>query len=221
MGMKKREFSGPHQGMPVRYGGSPVERAKGGMIMMHGRGAGAHDMLKLAEAFDEPQFFYAAPEAREQSWYPYHFADPVSDNEPGFSSGLVVIDDMLKGLSALALPPEQIILFGFSQGACLVLEYAARNPRRYGGLVGLSGCLFGPDANPYPYEGSLEGTPVILGCSEGDPHFPAPRVTAAAETLKSLGAEVTTRLYPEPGHGVNEDEIRRVKEMIQAIEGKA
>jgi predicted esterase len=218
--MKKREFTGPHQGMPVRYGGSPVERAKGGMIMLHGRGAGAHDMLKLAEAFDEPQFFYAAPEAREQSWYPYDFADPVSDNEPGITSGLVVIDDMLKGLSALALPPEQIILFGFSQGACLVLEYAARNPRRYGGVVALSGCLLGPGDEPHDFEGSLEDTPVFLGSGEGDPHFPAQRVTAAADALTSLGAEMTMRLYPEPGHAVNDDEIRRIKGMIQAVEAR-
>jgi phospholipase/carboxylesterase len=206
--------------MPVRYGGAPVERAKGGMIMLHGRGADAHDMLKLAEAFDEPQFFYAAPEAREQSWYPHAFSDPVSDNEPAFTSALTVIDDMLKGLSALALPPEQIILLGFSQGACMVLEYAARNPRRYGGLAGLSGCLFGPDDEPTTYEGSLQGTPVFLGCSEGDPVFPAQRVGAAAEALTALGGEVTTRLYPEPGHSVNDDEISRIKVMIETIEGK-
>jgi predicted esterase len=218
--MKKREFSGPHQGMPIRFGGAPVERARGGMIMLHGRGADAHDMISLAASIDEPQFLYAAPEARGQSWYPHEFSDPVSDNEPDLTSGLLVIDDILKDLSAGALPPEQIILLGFSQGACLVLEYASRNPRRYGGIVALSGCLFGPADRAVDYEGSLEGTPVFLGCSEGDPHFPAGRVTAAAEVLGGMQAEVTTRLYPEPGHGVNEDEIRHIRRLISAIQEK-
>lgn len=215
---KKKEFSGPHQGMPVRYGGAPVERAKGGMIMLHGRGGSAHELLKLAETFDEPQFFYAVPEARDQSWYPHDFVSPTSDNEPNLTSALLVLDDMLKGLAALALPPEQIILFGFSQGACLVLEYAARNPRRYGGVVGLSGGLFGPDDTERTYGGTLEGTPVFLGCGADDPHCPTVRVTATAEALGSLGGEVTTRIYPDLGHGIDDDELRAVKRMIEMVE---
>jgi predicted esterase len=218
--MKKREFSGPHQGMPVRYTGSPVERARGAMIMLHGRGAEAHDMIELATTIDEPKFLYAVPQARGQSWYPHSFIDPVSDNEPDLTSALLVIDDVLKNLSAGALPPEQVILLGFSQGACLVLEYAARNPRRYGGVIALSGCLFGPPDAPQEYEGSLKGTPVFLGCSEGDPQFPVERVTAAAEVMGGLDAEVTTRLYPEPGHGVNEDEIRHIRRLVELVQQK-
>lgn len=218
--MKKKEFSGPHQGMPVRYAGSPVERARGAMIMMHGRGAGAHDMIALATRIDEPQFLYAAPEARGQSWYPHTFSDPPADNEPDLTSALLVIDDLIKDLSADALPPEQVVLLGFSQGACLVLEYAARNPRRYGGVVALSGCLFGPADTPREFEGTLRGTPVFLGCNEGDPHFPAERVTAAAEAFGNLQAEVTTRLYPEPGHSVNEDELRHIRWIVEAAQTK-
>jgi predicted esterase len=218
---KKKEFSGPHQGMPVRYGGATVERAKGGVIMLHGRGAGPHDMLKLAESIDEPQFFYAAPAARENSWYPHNFSDPLSDNEPSLTSALKVVDDMLKGLAALALPPEQIILLGFSQGACVVLEYAARNPRRYGGVVALTGCLFGPPDTPREAEGSLAGTPVFLGCGDDDPHFPVDCIKDAADVLGGLGAEVTTRVYPGLGHAVNDDEIQAIKRMTEMVEGEA
>jgi predicted esterase len=214
----RHEFTGPHQGMPIFYGGSPIERARGGMILLHGRGAGAHDILSLAEDFDEPQFLYAAPDAREQSWYPHSFTDPVTDNEPEFSSGLAVIDDLVKSLSAQALPPEQLILLGFSQGACLVLEYAVRNPRRYGGIVALSGCLFGPPDEPREFAGSLKGTPAFIGCGEGDEIFTPDCVTRAAEALGGLGAEVATRLYPDLGHSVNEDEIRAVKRLVEMVE---
>jgi len=211
------EFKGPHQNQPVLYGGSPVERAKGAMIMLHGRGAGAHEILSLAEQIGEPQFLYAAPQARESEWYPGGMLDPVSDNEPGLTSALVVIDDLLKGLAALAMPPEQVILFGFSQGACMVLEYAVRNPRRYGAVVGLSGGLIGPPGTPRDYEGSLRGTPVFLGCGEDDRDVPVDRVRETAEALGSLSAEVTTRLYPGLGHAVGDDEIRVVQRLVAAV----
>jgi predicted esterase len=125
---------------------------------------------------------------------------------------------MLKGLAALAMPPEQVILLGFSQGASLVLEYAARNPRRYGAVVGLSGGLVGPEDVPRDYDGSLRGTPVFIACGEDDPHLPHRRVEETAEALGSLGAEVTTRVYPDLGHAINDDEIRAVKKLIERIE---
>jgi glyoxalase family protein len=212
------QFRGPHQGLPVLFSGAPVERAKGGMILMHGRGADAHDILSLAAELDEPQFFYAAPEARDHNWYPHSFVDPISDNEPEFTSALKVIDDLVKDLAAQALPPEQLILLGFSQGACLVLEYATRNPRRYGGIVALAGCLFGPPDMERELEGSLQGTPALLGCGDSDPHFPAGRVEGTAEVLGSLGAEVTTRIYPGLGHEVNEDEIKAIKHIVELVE---
>lgn len=216
-----RKFSGPHQGMPVLYGGATVERAKGAMIMLHGRGADARDMLALAEQIDAPQFLYAAPNARDNSWYPNSYIDPINDNEPDFSSALLVVDDMVKDLAAQALPPEQLILFGFSQGACLVLEYAARNPRRYGAIVALGGCLFGAPGEEREFEGSLQGTPLLLACGEQDEHFPADGVTATAEAMGGIGAEVTTRIYPDLGHGVNDDEIRSIRRLIEAIESSA
>jgi predicted esterase len=175
----------------------------------------------LATELDKPQLLYAAPEARGHNWYPHSYADPISDNEPEFSSALKVIDDLVKDLAAQALPPEQLILLGFSQGACLVLEYATRNPRRYGGVVALAGCLFGPLDLERELEGSLQGTPTFLGCGASDPHFPVDRVEAAAEVLGSLGAEVTTRIYPDLGHEVNEDEISAIKRIIEMIESSS
>jgi len=212
-----QEFKGPHQNQPVLYGGSPVERAKGAMIMLHGRGEEAREILSLAEQIGEPQFLYAAPQARDSEWYPGGMLDPISGNEPGLTSGLTMIDDLLKGLAALAMPPEQVILFGFSQGACLALEYAVRNPRRYGAVVGLSGGLIGPPDTPRDYEGSLLGTPVFLGCAEDDADIPVERVRETAEALGSLRAEVTTRLYPGLGHAVGDDEIRVVQRLVAAV----
>lgn len=209
---------GPHQGRPVRYGGADMARARGAMILLHGRGAGAQDVLTLAHAFDEPQFLYAAPEAADQSWYPHAFTVPVEENEPSLSSSLRVIDDLFKRFSAEAMPPEKVILLGFSQGACLALEYAVRNPRRYGGVVGLSGALIGSPDAARQYAGSLKGTPVFLGCSESDPHVPADRVRHAAEVLGGLGAEVALRLYPNLGHEINDDEMQAVQRMIERIE---
>jgi predicted esterase len=115
------------------------------------------------------------------------------------------------------LPAERTILLGFSQGACLALEFAARHARRYGGLVGLSGGLIGPDGTPRDYAGSLAGTPVFLGCSDVDFHIPKERVEHSAEVLKNLGANVTMRLYPGMGHTVNPDEIETVKKIMEGL----
>lgn len=213
-----KPFKGPHQGRPVLYGGADMARARGAMILLHGRGAGAQDVLALAQAFDEPQFLYAAPEAADGTWYPHDFTAPVKDNEPGLSSALHVIDDLFKRFTAEGMPPEKVVLLGFSQGGCLALEYAARNPRRYGGIAGFSGALIGPPEVARPSPGTLGGTPVFLGCSESDPHVPADHVRHAAEVLGGLGAEVTLRLYPNLGHEVNDDEIQAVQRMIEQIE---
>ncbi|TMC88259.1 MAG: phospholipase, partial [Chloroflexi bacterium] len=141
----------------------------------------------------------------------------IASNEPGLSSGLAVIASLLEKLAEAGIPPERTILLGFSQGACLSLEFAARNARRYGGLAGLSGGLIGPDGTPRDYPGSLDGTPVFLGCSDVDPHVPKKRVELSAEVLQRLGGNVTTRLYPRMGHTVNRDEIRQVQDIMSAL----
>ena len=210
-------LQGPHQGQPVRMAGEPLDSAQAAMLMIHGRGARAEDILSLADQFDQPGFAYVAPQAAENTWYPNRFLVPIADNEPWLSSALALVGDVLAQIISVGIPSQRIMLLGFSQGACLTLEFAARNARRYGGLVGLSGALIGPDDTPRDYTGSLAGTPVFLGCSDVDFHVPKERVDETAEVLRKLGGEVTERLYPNMDHSVNQDEIDFVRGMMQSL----
>ena len=217
MSESSNQITGPHQGQPVLTAGEPLDKAKAAMIMVHGRGASAEDILSLTPELNQPGFAYLAPQAAGYAWYPNSFLAPIASNEPGLSSGLAVIASLLEKLAEAGIPPERTIILGFSQGACLSLEFAARNARRYGGLAGLSGGLIGPDGTPRDYPGSLDGTPVFLGCSDVDPHVPKKRVELSAEVLQRLGGNVTTRLYPRMGHTVNRDEIRQVQDIMSAL----
>jgi phospholipase/carboxylesterase/glyoxalase family protein len=190
------------------------------MIMVHGRGASADDILSLSQEFPDPAVAFLAPQAAGHVWYPNSFLSPLESNEPGISSGMAVLKGIVDRVTQAGIPSERIILLGFSQGACLVLEFAARGARRFGGIVGLSGGLIGPEGTPREYGGAMEGTPVFLGCSVQDPHIPEPRVRLTEEVFRALGAEVTMRLYPEPGHSVNEDEVEFVGEMVRSLTEK-
>src|SRR6266508_6107679 len=187
------------------------------MLMMHGRGASAVDILSLSDQFDQSGFAYLAPQAAENTWYPARFLAPVEDNEPWLSSALAFVGDVFAEIIKAGIPSERVMLMGFSQGACLTLEYAARNAQRYGGIVGLSGALMGPDDTPRDYKGSLAGTPVYLGCSDVDFHVPKERVDQTAGVLRKLGGQVTERLYPNLDHSVNQDEIDFVRSMMQLL----
>jgi predicted esterase len=189
------------------------------MVMIHGRGATAESILTLVPAIDTPGFVYLAPQASGNTWYPNSFLAPIPSNEPGITSGLAAIDDLMARISAASIPPERTILLGFSQGACLSLEYAARHARRYGGIAGLSGGLIGPDGTPREYPGSFDHTPVFLGCSDVDAHIPAERVHETARVFERMGASVVKRLYPGMGHIVNVDEVNFVKEMMRVVAG--
>src|SRR2546421_11356349 len=208
---------GPHQGQPVLTASEPLDKAKAAMIMVHGRGASAEDILSLTPELNQPGFAYLAPQAAGNSWYPNSFLAPIASNEPGLSSGLAVIASLLEQLTQAGISSERTILLGFSQGACLSLEFTARNARRYGGIAGLSGGLIGPEGTPRNGSGSLAGTPVFLGCSDIDPHIPKARVQETAEVLQRLGGDVTMRLYPRMGHTVNRDELRSVQAMMSAL----
>ncbi|SRR6266516_4235643 len=210
-------IQGPHQGQQVLASGEPIDRAKAAMVMVHGRGATAENILELAFELKQPDFVYLAPQAAGNSWYPNSFLAPIASNEPGISSGLASIASILAQVEEAAIPLERTMILGFSQGACLALEFVARNARRYGGVVGLSGGLIGPDGTPRDYAGSLAGTPVFLGCSDIDPHIPRERVEQSAEVLEKLGGNVIARLYPRMGHTVNLDEIRFVRSMMTAL----
>ncbi|MCC6905865.1 MAG: dienelactone hydrolase family protein, partial [Anaerolineae bacterium] len=171
----------------------------------------------LASALEQPDFVYLAPQAAGNTWYPYSFLYPIEQNQPGLDSGLLTIADLLTGLERRGLPAERVMLLGFSQGACLAQEFAARNARRYGGIVGLSGGVIGPDGTPRHYPGSLAGTPVLIGCSDIDPHIPLRRVEETAEVFTRLGAQVDKRIYPGMGHTVNQDEVDAIRAMMTAL----
>ncbi len=207
----------PHRGQPVRVAGEPAASARGAMLMVHGRGASAEDILSLAGQLDLPGLACFAPQAADHTWYPTRFLAPYADNEPWLSSALALIGDVLGRIGAAGIPPERTVLLGFSQGACLALEFAARNARRYACVVGFSGALIGPDDASRDYAGSLAGTPVFLGCSDVDPHVPKERVDGTAEALRRLGGEVTERIYPNMEHIVNRDEIDFVRGLLQPL----
>jgi predicted esterase len=207
----------PHGGQPVRTAGAPLVEAEVAMIMVHGRGASAESILTLAPPLAAAGVAFLAPQAggsQGNQWYPYGFMAPIERNEPGISSGMRAIERVLGQIGAAGIPPSRTLLLGFSQGACLASEFMARHARRYGGLAVLSGGLIGPDGTPRDYPGSLEGTPVFLGCSDVDAHIPAARVRESAEVLERLGGDVTLRLYPGMGHMINDDEIEAVRTMI-------
>lgn len=206
-----------HQRQPVFRAGEPPDRARAAMIMMHGRGASAGDILSLAEELRQPQFAYIAPQAVNYTWYPNRFMEPIASNEPWLSSALEWMEIILADVHGAGIPPERTMLLGFSQGACLTLEYVARHAKRYGGVVGLSGGLIGPDDTPRDYAGSLAGTPIFLGCSDADFHIPKERVLESERILRGLGGEVTARLYPGLGHEVNRDELEFVRGMMSSL----
>jgi phospholipase/carboxylesterase len=186
------------------------------MILVHGRGASAQDIMTIAAEVQHPGFAYLAPQAAGNSWYPNPFTGPLEDNEPFLSAAL----DMLAGLverveATVAL--QRLILLGFSQGACLALEFAARNARRYGAVVGLSGGLIGPPDTPRDYAGGFDGTPVFLGCSDVDPYIQKDRVLESADVFKRMGAEVTVRFYPGMAHTVSPEEIEQVRRIVESI----
>ncbi len=217
MTQHSQRIQGPHQGQPMLHAGEPIDKAKAAMVMMHGRGATARDIFELVPDLVQPGFAFLAPQAAENSWYPNSFLMPIASNEPALTSALFTIENILAQLREAGIATERTIILGFSQGACLALEFVARNARRYGGLVGLSGGLIGPDDTPRDYPGSLEGTPVFLGCSDKDPFVPKERVVFSAAIMRNLGGDVTEKLYINLAHMVNRDEIRVIRSMMKVL----
>jgi phospholipase/carboxylesterase len=210
-------MEGPHQDQPLVTAGVPLDAAEAAIVLVHGRGATAQSIVQMADEFYHRGVAFLAPQAARNTWYPNSFLAPVESNEPGRSSGLQAIADAIETANEADIPTERVMLLGFSQGACLASEYVAQNPRRYGGLAVLSGGVIGPEGKEMDYEGDLAGTPVFLGCSDTDPHIPEERVHETAEVFEGMGAEVTTRIYEGMGHGVNEDEIDHVSEMVEDL----
>jgi predicted esterase len=204
----------PHAAEPVLRHGPDPSAARLAVILVHGRGDSAAGILGLADHFDLADVAWLAPQAAGHAWYPYSFLAPMDQNQPGLDSGLRRIGGLVAALGTDGVPPARIVLMGFSQGACLVQEYAARHAQRYAALIGLSGGLIGPPGTPRDYAGSLEGTPVFLGCSDIDSHIPVERVHESAEVFRRMGAAVDERIYPGMGHTVNRDELDAVSRLL-------
>ena len=207
----------PHAKPPVLSQGAPLSAAQTAVILLHGRGSSAQDILTLTGHLDSSGTAYLAPQAQDNTWYPYSFLTPLDDNEPYLSAALIAVGQLVDAVTAAGIPPARTMLLGFSQGACLALEYAARHAQRYGGVAGLSGGLIGPPGTTWDFPGNLDGTPVFLGCSDVDPHIPKDRVQESSAALTRLGASVTERLYPGLGHTINSDELAVVQGMLDAL----
>lgn len=203
-----------HEGEPVLHHGAPIEDARGLLILLHGRGAGARDILGIAQALEIDSLTCLAPEATAASWFQYSFLVPRSQNEPGVQGALSVVAELVTEADLNDIPVNRVFLLGFSQGACLALEYALAHPAEYGGIYALSGGLLGPPGTSWSAEGSLAGTHVFIGSSDLDPHVPRARLDESAEAMRAAGAEVELKLYPGIGHTVTDDEIEVIRSSI-------
>lgn len=209
--------SDPHAHQQILKEGAPLEEAHVGAALFHGRGSNARDMLDLARRFSVEGVALIAPNAAGRTWYPFTFLDPIEKNEPKLTFALGSVERAMEVLDGEDIPPERSMLLGFSQGGCLALEYAARNPRRYGAVVGLSAGLIGPPGTTWEPDGSLEGTPVFLGCSDVDTHIPKARVEESAAAFEKMGGQVDLRFYEGMLHTINQEEMDVVRQMIQAM----
>jgi predicted esterase len=208
----------PHAGQPVLRFGPPPSEARATVVLVHGRGDSASGILGLAHELNLADVAFLAPQAAGNTWYPYSFLTPMEKNEPHLSSALSLLAGVIETLDGEhGVSAERIVVMGFSQGACLSLEFAARHARRYGGIVALSGGLIGPPGTPRNYPGSFGGTPAFLGCSDIDAHIPVERVRESAEVYRKMGAQVDERIYPGMGHTINEDELTAVRSLLSGV----
>ncbi|SHG21460.1 phospholipase/carboxylesterase [Kaistia soli DSM 19436] len=217
MTLSQTRSAPPHGGRPILAAGAAPEEARGAVVMLHGRGGSAEDILSLSAYFRHGDLAFLAPAAAGNVWYPQRFIEPRAVNAPYLGSALETVANLLDDLNAAGLADERIVILGFSQGACLALEAAARRPARYGGVVALSGGLIGVDAELWQGDERLAGTPVLLGCSERDGHIPLTRVEVSAERFAASGASVTKRIYPGSSHGVNDDEVGLIRTLLTGL----
>ena len=203
-------------GQRIVEGGEPLASARAAMILLHGRGASAEDIMTIASEVQRPGWAYLAPQAAGNAWYPNPFTAPLESNEPYLSAALGMVSRLVEQAED-SVPAQRIILLGFSQGGCLTLEWAARNARRYGAVVGLSAGLIGPDGTPRDYPDDFDATPVFLGCSDVDPYIQKNRVVEAGEVFERMGAGVAVRLYPGMAHTVSAEEIATVRALVESI----
>ncbi len=210
----------PHLRQPVRHFGVPLGEAAGAMVLLHGRGGSAEDILNLAQPLYHAELSYLAPQAAGHSWYPASFLAPVAENEPWLSSAIRKVAATVKLATDAGVAPDHIFVCGFSQGACLSTEFVARNPARYGGLIAYTGGLIGPPSADLSHTGDLKQTPAFFGSGDPDPHVPWLRVEQSAAILREMNASVTTRRYPGLPHTMNAEELDFGRRLIRDVLGQ-
>lgn len=201
----------------VLTAGAALHAAGKVLIMLHGRGGSAADILSLADHLAVKDFTLIAPQATQNTWYPYSFLAPPVHNEPWLSSALNVLQEVVSDLNAKGISSDRIYFTGFSQGACLTLEFVARNATKYGGVVAFTGGLIGDKIYTENYSGDFGGTPVFIGTADPDPHVPVERVHATTTLLQSMNATVTTKVYPNIGHTITADEINEANRLVFSL----
>lgn len=194
--------------------GKELNKAKKALVMLHGRGATAEDIIGLSSHLNVSDYAIVAPQATNYTWYPYSFLAPPAQNEPWLSGALTLLHEVVADINAAGITSENIYFAGFSQGACLTLEYVTRNARKWGGVVAFTGGLIGDKIYSENYKGDFLETPVFIGTSNPDMHVPVERVNASTNILKSMNAAVTEKVYPSMGHTIIQDEIETANRLV-------
>ena len=207
----------PHAAGDLLHAGTSPDVATGAVILLHGRGGSAADILSLASSLERPGIAYLAPQAAANSWYPQSFLAPREQNEPWLTSALDRVEQVVRSLEAAGMTRSQIVLCGFSQGACLSTEFVASQPSRYAAVIAFTGGLVGPPGSDLQHPGSLDGTPVLLSSGDPDPHVPWARVQQTADELSRMGAQVTARRFPGRPHNVSGEEIRDARMLLGQV----
>ena len=198
----------------IKTAGTPLGQAKKALVLLHGRGASADNILGLAGSLNVNDFALIAPQATNNTWYPYSFMAPISQNEPWLSSAIQLLSDVIAEITEAGITEEKIYFTGFSQGACLTLEYIARHATRWGGAAAFTGGLIGDQVYFDKYHGDFKGTPVFIGTSDPDPHVPLQRVRETSSLLKSMNANVIDKVYINMGHTIADDEIVQANKLV-------
>jgi phospholipase/carboxylesterase len=198
-------------------GGKEVTEDSKVLILLHGRGADATDIMSLGLQLDTKGFSLIAPEATGHTWYPYSFMAPTTQNEPWLSSALQLLDTLVAEVRSKGVKENRICFLGFSQGACLTLEYTTRNAKKYGAVIAFTGGLIGDELDNSKYQGDFGGMPVFIGSSDPDPHVPVARVEESAKIIGEMNAAVTKKLYPGMGHTINAEEMKIANSILAAV----
>lgn len=206
--------SNPHENAPIALDGATFDKANKAILLIHGRGATAQSMFALGREFADEQTVLVAPQANGNTWYPYSFMAEETMNQPYLDSALELLNSTIEKIEEQGIPADKIAIVGFSQGACLSLEFVARSPKSFKAVCGLSGGLIGEALKLDRYQSDLK-TPVFLGCSDVDFHIPVERVHETADVFESRGATVDKRIYPNMGHHVNDDEVQAVMQLLK------